>query len=181
VKGAAFGWWAWATVALAGVFLPPLQWQAMGWIRPLMPRSQGAILDPAQSALAGGASLALLGLVSALAVGLALRSWQLGAFFAIIGLAGAYIWLEVSRSSFGLEPTLIALPADGVLSVAAAWSWSGFAFVVLLAWAIRGRLAWRPRGSCHACGYDLAGNSNGVCPECGPQTGHEEVSTSPAP
>ena len=39
------------------------------------------------------------------------------------------------------------------------------------------RLLRRPKGGCHACGYNLTGNTSGVCPECGtpapqPKRGH---------
>ena len=31
-------------------------------------------------------------------------------------------------------------------------------------------------GGCEACGYDLTGNSSGVCPECGTSVGEQRVS-----
>jgi hypothetical protein len=50
--------------------------------------------------------------------------------------------------------------------------WIPLAFFTILAsaaWlsAVRG---WR-RVGCHHCGYDLAGNTTGVCPECGERNG----------
>lgn len=45
--------------------------------------------------------------------------------------------------------------------------WMGVAFLTLIA----ALLAWRdrpiPHGRCRRCGYDLTGNTSGVCPECG--------------
>jgi rubrerythrin len=39
--------------------------------------------------------------------------------------------------------------------------------VLPLIWIIR-RLRQRPKvGCCTACGYNLTGNTSGVCPECG--------------
>jgi len=31
----------------------------------------------------------------------------------------------------------------------------------------RDRQTWSRPGQCISCGYDLTGNTNGVCPECG--------------
>jgi hypothetical protein len=36
---------------------------------------------------------------------------------------------------------------------------------VMIRWLLRDAAA--PRSHCVNCGYDLAGNTSGVCPECG--------------
>ena len=44
---------------------------------------------------------------------------------------------------------------------------------LLIVWPVVGVLRWRKRrrrvaaGLCASCGYDLTGNTSGVCPECG--------------
>ena len=42
-------------------------------------------------------------------------------------------------------------------------------FLHFLTWAIK-REAARRKGTCLTCGYNLTGNTSGVCPECGTPT-----------
>ena len=74
----------------------------------------------------------------------------------IAGVAGAcYLAAPVVRSTW---PTML-------VAVAVA-----FAFA-LVRFALHAKAALsaerRKRGQCASCGYDLAGNVSGVCPECG--------------
>lgn len=60
-----------------------------------------------------------------------------------------------------LWPGLVANSALYALSLSA-----------VIAFAIHARRAWRRRaGRCMSCGYSLAGNASGVCPECGAAVG----------
>ena len=101
------------------------------------------------------------------------------------------VWCEWSNSGVSLSPgvahlgggidltlhppgpfdpfALRALPCRPIPAGLAADTFLfAFAWIVLLSTTqlIRTRLRLR-RGHCPACGYDLAGNTTGVCPECG--------------
>jgi hypothetical protein len=73
-----------------------------------------------------------------------------------------YPWDAPGRGDFRFPAGLLWL---GFIGDAFIWTfaWSGLIFGpgVLRHWR-----RWR-RGLCLACGYDLAGNVNGTCPECG--------------
>ena len=49
------------------------------------------------------------------------------------------------------------------------WKWVLLFGAVPVIWAIRQLLQRRlaPDWQCHACGYNLTGNTSGICPECG--------------
>jgi hypothetical protein len=81
----------------------------------------------------------------------------------LVNWAREAIWIishlqdVVSDFSIGPGYVIMALPVAGVpfLGVALPTAY----------------LFWRdrryPRGHCQTCGYDLTGNTSGVCPECG--------------
>jgi hypothetical protein len=52
---------------------------------------------------------------------------------------------------------------------------------LMLAVALNRRSRRRAKGLCLACGYDLTGNTSGVCPECGPPANqhHQTAQISP--
>ena len=76
-------------------------------------------------------------------------------------------WIA-QRTEFNLGlvwPELRALDRDLVSFVMPFWC-------LLVLTAIPTALLWdrdrrKPPGNCQQCGYDLAGNESGVCPECG--------------
>ena len=55
--------------------------------------------------------------------------------------------------SFCVPLTLLALTCTGL--------------IYLLRLGLRGRTIWWHDGLCMSCGYSLAGNLSGTCPECG--------------
>jgi len=69
-----------------------------------------------------------------------------------------WIWqfeLERYRTTYGTE-TNVDIPL---------WApFIGAAGLTFVCWRLDHR---RPPGSCPKCGYDLTGNSTGICPECG--------------
>jgi hypothetical protein len=64
-------------------------------------------------------------------------------------------WLSEPPSFHSIEiPLWIVLVLMSLPTCLAWWGWA--------------RARWRARiGKCRGCGYDLAGISTGVCPECG--------------
>jgi len=69
-----------------------------------------------------------------------------------------YIWFSPSPRffAFAIPPTILAVSA-------LTWGYIGGRVV-------GARAAWRAKlmeGLCSACGYNLTGNTSGVCPECG--------------
>jgi hypothetical protein len=50
------------------------------------------------------------------------------------------------------------------------WMVAAAAAVLPVRWLVLFRRRRRPPGSCATCGYNLTGNTSGVCPECGTPT-----------
>jgi hypothetical protein len=90
-------------------------------------------------------------------------------------------WLAVDS----VGPAVSTARANGWAAGAWMFGWTGVYAVAgptLLYYAARvGRLCWRmyaptapfPPGHCRRCGYDLAGNVSGACPECGAVVGRQ--------
>jgi len=60
--------------------------------------------------------------------------------------------------------------------------WIPTALCGVLAWMIHRALNLQSPGHCHQCGYDLFGNTSGVCPECGtpiPKDVREKLAAEP--
>jgi len=55
--------------------------------------------------------------------------------------------------------------------------WVALGFIPCYVWVRRGigRRKLPPVGHCQACGYDLSGNTTGICPECGRNRSHISV------
>jgi len=74
------------------------------------------------------------------------------------------------EQEFGKFPNLdhyFASPGEWFLRVPLLYLFILFALLPCL-WAIRLYRTWSVReGQCPTCGYDLTGNTSGVCPECG--------------
>ena len=47
--------------------------------------------------------------------------------------------------------------------------WAGLIVLTVPTWIGWRRTRHRPHGSCRTCGYNLTGNTSGICPECGTQ------------
>jgi hypothetical protein len=144
-------WWAWGTVVVTAVMVPPLWY----W---LFAASHFRGTFPPW--VFGGDWMGFAALVNIGAVAglwLATRSWPVAAVACGASVAGCWIaggpWASDSVSS------------------SVSCSWHGIMAATLLAWAIRARLRREPAGLCSACGYDLAGLAAPVCPECGAANG----------
>lgn len=107
-----------------------------------------------------------------------------------LGVSAGGLWLGWNPAGvpgFGRNNNLTWWPVDLGPSGQVFWwfrlisgpsPFSGFAplWVPLLAVAVPTGFAWWPRsrfphGHCQYCGYDLAGNTTGVCSECGKAAG----------
>jgi hypothetical protein len=85
----------------------------------------------------------------------------------IILVVGVLAVLDLSTALSALRGTLItdeSLPIEMIGFHVGAMSFIGW---VLAVRSTNRRARRRLAGKCVACGYDLAGNKSGTCPECG--------------
>lgn len=83
-------------------------------------------------------------------------AFVLGGILLVLGTIGVFTG---SAANFKLPPIAGGIPA------LVGW---GIVRSVYLAWKIKPPA---PAGFCAQCGYDLTGNTSGICPECGTPTG----------
>jgi hypothetical protein len=83
----------------------------------------------------------------------------LGLAAALMVAAAAVVWWQGAPAGDVLRGYAVGLPFYLAPTLAIIWIWA----------AVRRRRRRKAieSGRCPSCGYDLAGNVSGVCPECG--------------
>ncbi|MDB5172513.1 MAG: hypothetical protein JWN51_1286 [Phycisphaerales bacterium] len=88
-------------------------------------------------------------------------------------LAGIRGWVELAALLLALQIVVIifVVTTTADLRFGAIAAAIGLFFLARSLIAGKIRRARRKRGLCIPCGYDLAGNVSGICPECGAKVG----------
>lgn len=98
----------------------------------------------------------------------AVSRWLLIPVLGLAAFPNCWMWEEYLQGSFG-QAVIAEMGYCWIAASFCAWNAPFLFGSVLVLWGHRQsvRGSRRIRGQCLNCGYDLRGNTSGICPECG--------------